>query len=38
VSWPICRAMIWSIVTPLTMSAPAVFFGFFAHRNADATQ
>jgi hypothetical protein len=38
VSLPISAAMIWSIVCPARTSAPAVFFGFSAHRNAAATQ
>jgi hypothetical protein len=38
VSWPMCCAMIWSIVVPASTSAPAVFFGFTPHRNAAATK
>jgi hypothetical protein len=38
VSPPIFCAMIWSIVWPARTSAPAVFFGLSAHRNAAATQ
>ena len=30
--------MIWSIVCPARTSAPAVFFGLSAHKNAAATQ
>ena len=37
-SWPIRRAMRWSMVVPASMSAPVVFFGFSAQRYAAATK